>query len=1680
MNRVFKKVWNGLRQSVVVVSEASSSQAGKSRANVGTVSAKTGVMAAVSAAIALGSMQAGAETALQMDALSSSDTVEVVSIPTNVDEANGATSAVYVDTVLQNTAAESTKTALLFASEDYSNEFLKETNRITQSMGFKGIQGVSGGVEVADGKHLVLVGEDSTVDGAADFAILDGDLIVHGNADGIGDSIVTLGSYGTLNKTTGTLKNIYVAINPSAVEKPSSSGVLRVRHGDFKAGTLYNGYKVFIGGNGEEGMREDSDVSLTVAKFVGNGTSVLNNYGTFTVGELTTGNNNLGAVINNYKTMSIETGNFTGYIYNRAGELTGQSLTLTAGANYAEDGEGLKLGNTSTNYEGATMTLGSLTLAGMTQWSDNGSERAGGLRNHGVLTVTGDMDVGGVFENLAQTSVGTLNLNGEGKVINNGTLTASGTVTINKNASFEGTGTLEADQVKVSPDDSLDVVATLIQDQLKVTGDSGVLNNGTIRVNSLETTKVSNNNGQLEVGSATVTGVLENRSDVTISEKADIDQLIQRSGGIQGEGVHLSADDVTVTDGTINVGTLDVSGSMAVDGGSVEADVWKLGNETSISGGTINVKDIQSQGSTINFTGNNWVFAEGSDWFDGATINFNNGVDYTMKEMGDGNNLYVQAGGTLRIDELNNDSQVFVGQGGTLVAGTVNDSTVSMLGGTLQTSLDQLFTFETEGGDQPVDAEGNPYDEILFGGNTVITGVRDEIKGWNQQLNGSLQLSGDYVLGQNIGQITDVLQENGFTTTNTQLVLTGANKGQEANITTIKELLASGKYEAGLILANTSFENRVATDQDYETKAEFDSSYGGNSFGFKDIVGAAEAEVSGGNHLTLVGASDVENYKDAHLLDPSQGSETSITIKGGQISSSLTLGLSGGTATKGWIDKITDNSDGDEVGLTVQNGEFGTGTLATGNMHVASNATFHVENKAEIKGNSIVDGHLDVQNGTIDVSLGKLTNNGTVDVNDLQLQNQGQGIENIGALSANTVTAGADITNKGSLTVKDSLSITLGHFVNDSGDKVLSVGELQLTGSGDKEAAFVQKSGQVEVGTMDANHHWAMEGGSMQVDTYKGAIGISMTDGVLSIGDYQAKSPIEVQGGQLTIDKKADQAVMVTGTDEKEAIFQLNAQDPMTGHLAVSGNSQMIFGDNTDIAGVPETGTRVVFSQKTTLADGATLNVGSTTKAVVDATFGKDSVTVVDAGALGLDNAAFVAGGSDQSLKVEEGAQLIIGNAKDQGNYVVTEGFDLTDNFDSEGNWIGGWAEGVKVLSQAGTGLGFDIEFNTNKDDGSIYITTVLNDVSVLYPNIGIQSIANAAVRAEGEMAAGLSFVKDILSSDALTVNEKTNVVNSVSEIGLASGSMAVALNDVETVTDSIVNRLSLAEEPSKANGLWVDMLYSSQEADDMKADGHMKYGFETDSYGFIMGYDHQVANSNVRLGAAFSYQKGDLDSTGDVLKTTNDYNTFGFHGYGVWQPTDRINVLGSVSYLRSSSDVEQQLGVAGHNKATADIDTNVITAGARVEGVFPVAQGVTVVPHIGARVIHADSGSYGTKIDGTKAFDNDADAATLFQMPIGVAVRMDKTLDNGWTVRPHADLTVIPQFGDTEQDIKVKTGAFTDTVSGDVAGDFATKATFGVQATKDNTTVGARYGFTAGDMGRQDHAFKVEVRYAF
>ena len=100
--------------------------------------------------------------------------------------------------------------------------------------------------------------------------------------------------------------------------------------------------------------------------------------------------------------------------------------------------------------------------------------------------------------------------------------------------------------------------------------------------------------------------------------------------------------------------------------------------------------------------------------------------------------------------------------------------------------------------------------------------------------------------------------------------------------------------------------------------------------------------------------------------------------------------------------------------------------------------------------------------------------------------------------------------------------------------------------------------------------------------------------------------------------------------------------------------------------------------------------------------------------------------------------------------------------------------------------------------------------------------------------------------------------------------------------------------------------------------------------------------------------------------------------------------------------------------------------------------------------------------------------------MQVPVSVTLEKTFGtaSGWLVVPSADLTVT----DTDYGTKI-TGVGTgvsETIKTDMAGDIFGRVALGVKAEKGSSSTGTYYGLTTGDTGRQDHAFKVEMRYAF
>lgn len=267
MNKVYKTVWNGLRQCIVVVSEAMSSQAASGKKAV-----KVGVVGAVAATGLMIAGQAGAQT-VQVEALVGLDNADgqsqTIELPANPTELNSLMSDQYEDLIFHTVVAQkgTMNETVTFGKEDSTQAFFKDSDRVTQNLGLKALTGFTK-VEVADGHHLVLIGEDSSVQDADSLSILgDGNLYVHGN-DGTTETRVSLGALGA-NQSKGQLNDIYVGVSPNDIDGSTGNGTLEIRNGQYTAKDVYTGADIVIG------SQSDSDSSLTVQNLTVNSQGIV-------------------------------------------------------------------------------------------------------------------------------------------------------------------------------------------------------------------------------------------------------------------------------------------------------------------------------------------------------------------------------------------------------------------------------------------------------------------------------------------------------------------------------------------------------------------------------------------------------------------------------------------------------------------------------------------------------------------------------------------------------------------------------------------------------------------------------------------------------------------------------------------------------------------------------------------------------------------------------------------------------------------------------------------------------------------------------------------------------------------------------------------------------------------------------------------------------------------------------------------------------------------------------------------------------------------------------------------------------------------------------------------------------------------------------------------------------------
>ena len=1178
----------------------------------------------------------------------------------------------------------------------------------------------------------------------------------------------------------------------------------------------------------------------------------------------------------------------------------------------------------------------------------------------------------------------------------------------------------------------------------------------------------------------------------------------------------------------VNTGTLTLGSNGVKDktGGTLAEVVLDEQGNLVIKNGDFTVERIESDG-TLHVTG-------------GGSLTSN---DVTL-DKGDSK---IDEGGVLVVEDGESNGNLHIkGDGaltneGTLIAGGKDSHVDTLVDGDLVNKGTGLYDDMdiTNGGHYHNTSTGKDAGDridVAEGGKWTNDGQSS----WGQvDINGQFENNGGLEIGDDKAETDDFhVGPEGSVDQNGQLDASNAGHAQIDGSFTTGELTLEGKPDDnawskfddvtvgnGGHLENNGTElgNGLVVDQGGEYVNNGHSNWGsvdiagnGDNNGDLTIRGDGKDDtpdfiVEGSGSMTndgtlIAGGEDTKNdtLVEGDLVNKGTGLYDDMTItNGGHYHNTSTGKDQGDKIDVAEGGKWTNDGQSSWGQVDINGGATNNGDLIIGNGNDKDD-DFHIGPDGSLENNGHIDagnsGTADIEGDLINGSLtpegkpdedatikfedavvhpgGKLENNGTEEGDSLVVENDGEYINN-GNSNWNDVTIneGGHGSNNGKLDVEDDLVID-GIFDNDG---TINAGNTVIGGD----------FNQTDDGVLNTGDLTVRPGGDIDMD--KGEINVSgdlnLNGANVVIGNWKALSP--------------DNRVSPTWSAEK----------PLDGKLWVIGNGDLTFGTASDgfadkiqkfdekVPGLTGAAARVTVGQTVTMGKGSSLAVGSNVwnpakdEGRVEMKegsvyFGRDSYVLIDIGSLG-DAPAFATTVEGATATVEHGASLVFGNLTKTGEFTLLEGFDLSANLGEDGDWKGGWdGEDLYIVNDDGSGLDYFIQLDVDKDGNKVSANVDVADLETVYPDIVLPGLGNEALQdcAKGNDS---SFICGIVKDENLTVEEKTRIINSVAQIASVGGTTASAYADMGLVSDVLEDRLSFTGPTHKdgqllqipaTDALWVEVIGGKTKTGSL-ALSNLSGGVKSDTYGVMIGADALMPRPAVKVGGAFSYLSGSLTSTGNGLATTNDYDTYGAHLYAAWTPTTKFNLVGHVDWMLQDSDISMSIGTDSFGKASAKPNVNVAQAGIRAEvretvGVFD------IVPHVGLRAVYTKTDDFKTKIDGKNAFRNALEDTFTVQMPIGLTVSGYVPAQGGWTVAPKADVTFVPQVGDTDQTSTVRGTAMSssDSVTGAFAGEYYGQVKLGLTMInpKADTSFGGTVGYTRGDAGKKDLTFGVQFTKNF
>lgn len=940
---------------------------------------------------------------------------------------------------------------------------------------------------------LLVSGGNATLGGnrssTVELAVSSGNLSVTGNTSTAGLLLTggTLTVPGTLNisdpasLTGGTLTgsgNVNLNSGAAIAGGLSVLGGIKLNLDD--ASTWTSG-SLSIGGGSVTTIKNGA--SLTTG-FDGNlynatGGATIVNQGTFTKSG-GTGQTYIDAVFNNTGTVNVQTGTVnlaeggssSGTVNVSSGAillLNQNTFTFQDGAQLTGDGTIRTSGGTTefignqTATTSLVLTSGNLSVAGSTTTSGTGSISGGTYKGPGNLTFGGTLTIsGGTLE-----GTGNLSANGGADLTGSFTLNSGRNLILGANSTWSsGTisgGTGSTLTIKPGVNLATSHNGTLSQGSGTRTT---VVNQGTITKTTATGTSQFNaivqNSGKISVergvfelaGGGFSTGIVELASDAILAITSET-FAFQTGSTITGSGrVRVTGGTATFTGGQTTTASfeLDNSGKMTFEGVTETSGKGYFQGGTLNGAGTLSFADLVTLGGSVTLGGTGTLNANGGASLDGTlylagsqTLALGGNSTWSAGSINGNstNTLTIKAGATLT---NTHNANIYTAGGGR--ATVQNLGTFAKTTATGTTALDAIFNntgvIDVQTGVLELDAGGSSSGTIniasgatlAIGGGTFAFSAGSTVNG-----PGTLRVQG----GSSIASFGGIASTAQLAVTHGFATFAGANSFSGASSMSGGTIGGSGTLTLSSLF--------TITGGTFDGAGTLQANGGlalGNSLNLK-----------GGYSLVLGGAS---TWTDGTIYG---GGASSILIKSGASltasgNGSLSSYYTGGATTfrnEGTFTKATSTAT---IGIDAPYTNVGTtrvdagrldikqGGSSTGNIEVASGATFAVENGSF----SFDAGSRLLGAGTILISGGTGIFGGTSSATANISMDSGTT-----TLTGNTVTSGGGTLSAG--TVTGSGSLTYGAPLTLSGSVVFSgTGVVLSNGGATISSSFSLKDGQ--------------------------------------------------------------------------------------------------------------------------------------------------------------------------------------------------------------------------------------------------------------------------------------------------------------------------------------------------------------------------------------------------------------------------------------------------------------------------------------------------------------------------------------------------------------------------------------------------------------------------------------------